>query len=323
MNDKDKSIEQKSIRDGFGEGFMEAGGKYPNVLGLSADLTESVRMQEFAERFSNRFFQVGIAEQNMAGVAAGLALSGYIPYIGSFASFQPYRNLDQIRTSICIQNANVKIISSHAGFSYGADGVQVQALEDVGIMTALPNMQVWVPADAEQAREMAIAAAEIDGPVYIRLGREKTALLSTVPGIDHEQLKFIPGKAQLLRAGTDVTLIAMGYMTYQATQVAEKLALEGIYATVINVPSIKPLDSALILEAINVTKKVLVLEEHQMNNGLGGLVSLEIAKSGMAVKFAQAAVNDQFGDTAQTTEQLWSDYGLDLNTILQKVRNLL
>lgn len=320
---KNNEPELKSIRDGFGEGFMEAGEKNSQVLGLSADLTESVRMQEFAERYSRRFFQVGIAEQNMAGIAAGLALSGFIPYTGSFACFQPYRNLDHIRTSICIQNANVKIVSSHSGFSYAADGIQVQALEDIGIMAALPNMQVWVPADAQQAREMAIAAAEIDGPVYIRLGREKTVLLATVAGIEHEQLKFIPGKAQLLRAGTDVTLIATGYMTYQAIKAAHLLAEEGYHATVINVPSIKPLDTEMILEAAGVTKKVLVLEEHQISSGLGALVATELLKAGLAVKFDQVGVADKFGDTAQTTEELWKYYGLDIDTILQKVHNLL
>lgn len=318
-----KTIEQKSIRDGFGEGFLEVAEKNSQVIGLSADLTESVRMDGFAERYPERFFQTGIAEQNMAGIAAGLGLSGFIPYIGSFACFQPYRNLDHIRTSICIQNSNVKIISSHAGFSFPADGVQIQALEDIGIMASLPNMQVWVPADADQAREMAIAAAQVEGPLYIRLGREKTALLSTISEIDKDELKFIPGKAQLLRAGTDITLISTGYMTYQAIQAATKLAAEGIHATVINIHSIKPLDTEKILEAAEVTKKVLVLEEHQMATGLGSLVATSLLKSGLNVKFDQVAVDDRFGDTAQTTEEMWEDYGLDRDTIMQKVRKLL
>lgn len=322
-NTKGKDQTEVAIRDGFGEGLLEVARKNSKVLALSADLTESVRMQEFAKEFPDRFWQVGIAEQNMAGISAGLALEGFIPYMGSFASFQPYRNLDHIRTSICIQNANVKIISSHAGFSYGGDGIQIQALEDVAIMRALPNMTVLVPADADQAKHAAIAAADISGPVYVRLGREKTKLLSTYLDIDKEELDFRVGKVQRLRTGTDITLISTGYMVGQCLEVASQLAAAGIYATVLNVHTIKPLDLDAIVEAVQVSKKVLVVEEHQRFGGIGELVAAELLHAGLQPKFDIVAVDDKFGDTAADTKTLWQKHGLDVPSILNKAMRLI
>lgn len=318
-NKRPKTNETKAIRDGFGEGLLEVGKANSRVVALSADLTESVRMQDFAQSFPERFFQVGIAEQNMAGVAAGLALEGYIPYIGSFASFQPYRNLDQIRTSICIQEANVKIISSHAGFSYAADGVQIQALEDVGIMRCLPNMQVWVPADAQQAREMAISAAQVVGPVYIRLGRSATPNLDSIA---QQDLVWQPGKAQQLIWGTDATVVSYGYMVAESAQAIRQLKEVGMHVGLINLPCIKPLDLEPILENVSISGKLLVVEEHQKAGGVGELLVRELLAAGRHFRFSHIAVEDKFGDTASSTQDLWEQHGLTAANILTQLRKL-
>jgi transketolase len=270
MSENTKPTNQKTckpVRDGFGEGLLELGALNRDVVALSADLTESVRMQWFADKYPERFIQVGIAEQNMAGVAAGLALAGKIPFIGTFACFQPMRNLDQVRTSICMMNANVKMLSSHAGFSHGADGVQIQVLEDLAIMRALPNVTVLIPADAEQAKQMAIQAADIPGPVYIRLGRQETKLLKSRSGVENPDY-FVPGKAQILRPGSDVVLIACGYMVNQCLDVAEELAATGVHICVMNMHTLKPLDTKAILDAASSVKKVITVEEHQKAGGL-------------------------------------------------------
>lgn len=301
----------KSIRDGFGAGLSKLGEINPKVLALTADLGESVRMQEFAGKYPERFVEMGIAEQNMAAVAAGLALEGYIPFTGSFASFQPYRNLDQIRTSICIMNANVKLVSSHAGFSYPADGVQIQALEDVAVMRVLPNMTVVVPADAKQAESLTMQIADHVGPVYLRIGRAETPELSGP--------EVTLGKAQLLRQGSDLTLIACGYMVSQALQVADTLAKQGMQVRVLNIHTIKPIDRDAVLAAAHETKSIVTIEEHQITGGLGAAVAECLADGGVAAKLKIIGVRDVFGDTAQTIDQLWTRYGLDSDSILQQI----
>lgn len=313
----------KSIRDGFGDGLLEIGSENKLVVALTADLGESVRMSEFAGQFPERFIQVGIAEQNMAAVAAGMALEGLIPFIGSFASFQPMRNLDQIRTSIAMMGANVKVVSSHAGFSYAADGVQIQALEDIGIMRMLPGFTVMVPADADQAAEMAKLAAVTSGPVYLRLGREKTQLLSSYPKINKDELKTKVGQAQLLRVGGDVAFIACGYMVGQCLAAAEELAGDGVHATVINMHTIKPIDREAIIDAAKHVGKIITVEEHQVTGGLGSAVAEVLAGEQIHIKFASIGVQDQFGDTAKTTLELWEKYGLGVGDIVKTAKSIL
>jgi transketolase len=318
-------LKVEAIRDGFGRGLLKIVRLYPEVVALSADLTESVRMSDFEKKHPERFFQTGIAEQNMAGIAAGLALSGYIPFIGSFACFQPYRNLDQIRTSICMMNANVKIISSHAAFSYAADGIQVQALEDIGIMRMLPNMTVIVPADAEQAEDLTQEMVKLEGPVYLRLGREKTPVLSARKAEPRTE-KFTPveiGKAQIIREGLDITIIACGYMVVKALDAAIELSKQGISAQVINLHTIKPLDSHAILTAAKKTGYVLTVEEHQVAGGMGSAVAELLAQAGDDVKFKMLGVNDQFGQTAKTSDELWEAYGLTSARIITEAQRLI
>lgn len=314
-----KDGDKVAIRDGFGEGFLLAGAEYPNVVGLSADLTGSVRMQQFAEKYPERFFNVGIQEQNMAATAAGLGLEGFIPFIGSFSNFQPGRNLDQIRTSICMMDANVKIVGSHAGFSAGSDGVTVQMLEDIAIMRALPRMQVWVPADANQAAEMAVEAAKAAGPVYIRLGRAATPILS-VPK-EATKAKFEIGKGQQLRDGKDVTIIAISYMLHHALTAAKQLATEGVDARVVNMHTIKPLDQEIILKAAKETRAIVTAEDHQKAGGLGSAVAEVLAESDARVPMRMVAVDDRFGESG-TQEDLMKSRGLTVEAIVEKVREM-
>lgn len=309
-----KTGEQISIRDGFGEGLLVAGAKHKNILALSADLTESVRMHKFAEKFPERFRNTGIQEQNMAAVAAGLALEGFVPFIGSFANFQPGRNLDQIRTSICMMNANVKIISSHAGFSYGEDGITVQALEDVAIMRTLPNMHVLIPADANQAAEMVGWVAEIEGPVYLRLGRAVTPVLPKT-----DDFKF--GKGQLLQDGDAVTVIASGYMVEKALQAAKELEGKGTSVRVINMHTIKPLDKEIIIKAAKETMGIVVAEESQKAGGLGSAVAEVLAEIPGCPPMRFVAVEDQFGESG-TQAELMESRGLTVASIVSKIQEL-
>lgn len=289
------NIEFKSIRDGFGEGFLAAGEKYPHVVGLSADLTESVRMHQFAEKYPGRFYQVGIAEQNMAGIAAGLGLSGKAAFMGSFANFSPGRNYDQIRISICMMNANVKIISSHAGYSYGEDGMTVQMNEDVAMMRALPNMRVLIPADATQAAQAAMIAAETEGPVYIRLGRAETPILFDSPA----QIQL--GCSQMVREGSDLTIFTNGYMVFRSLLAADALAKEGLQARVVNVPSVKPFPETDIIELVSDTKATVTAEEAQVNGGLGGAVAEALVRR-LPIPQEMVAVMDRFGETGTSME---------------------
>jgi transketolase len=220
-----------------------------------------------------------------------------------------------------MMNANVKMLSSHAGFSHGADGVQIQVLEDLAIMRALPNVTVLIPADAEQAKQMAIQAADIPGPVYIRLGRQETKLLKSRSGVENPDY-FVPGKAQILRPGSDVVLIACGYMVNQCLDVAEELAATGVHICVMNMHTLKPLDTKAILDAASSVKKVITVEEHQKAGGLGSAVAEVLAQANLAVKFRMLGVEDSFGDTAKTTEELWQAYGLGKDAVKEKIKEL-
>lgn len=309
--------EKIALRDGVADALAELGRTNDKVIALSADLTESVRMNKFAEEFPHRFFNTGIQEQNMAAAAAGLALEGYIPFIGSFANFQPGRNFDQIRTSICMMNANVKIISSHAGFSYGEDGVTVQMLEDVTMMRALPNMKVIVPLDANQVGMAIRWAAAHDGPVYIRLGRAAAEVLTAEK--DAESLQF--GKAQVLRDGNDVTIIGYSYMAQLALQAAKELAKQGIDVRVLNMHTIKPLDVDAIKKAVSQTKALVTVEDHQVAGGLGGAVAEVVAQLDKHIPMKIIGVEDQFGETGSSAEVMTSR-GLTIDNIIQSATNL-
>lgn len=320
---KKQETKKQATRDGFGKALLELG-ENKKVVALSADLGHSLAMTEFIKKFPDQFVQTGIAEQNMAGVAAGLALEGLIPFMGSFASFQPMRNLDQIRTSICMMNANVKIISSHAGFSYGGDGIQIQALEDIAIMRALPNMQVFVPADAQQAYELTLEMAKHDGPQYLRLGRAPTIALQDHPAVDPDFFSPArPAQAQLLRGGTDAVIFACGQMVFTALDAALDLAADGIHAQVVNLHTVKPLDTATLLESISICKRFVTVEEHQLAGGMGSAVLEEISDKGLTFSHRAVAVRDQFGETARSNQELYDSRGLSKQNIINSVKTLM
>ncbi len=304
----------QATRDGFGAGLIKAAQANPQIVGLCADLTESMRMTEFEKLFPQRFIQVGVAEQNLIGTAAGLALAGKIPFAASFAVFSPGRSWEQIRGSVAYSNLNVKIVGGHAGVSTGPDGATHQALEDLALMTVLPNMTVVVPADAKQAELATLALAEHTGPAYLRLGRDKTA------NVTGDQFKL--GQAEILRQGNDLSLIACGMMVGQALAAAEVLSQQGLEARVINMHTIKPLDTASILAAARETKAILTLEEHQAIGGLGSLVAQTLMLSdAKKIPFAIIAMPDQFGQSGETAE-LFEYYGFDVKSVVKKAMRL-
>ena len=307
--------ENKDTRSGFGQGLLEAGQANSNVVGLCADLTGSLKMNAFQNAFPDRFFQVGIAEANMMGVAAGMTIGGKIPFTGTFANFSTGRVYDQIRQSIAYSEKNVKICASHAGLTLGEDGATHQILEDIGMMKMLPNMTVIVPADYEQTRQATLAIAKHHGPVYLRFGRPK------VPVFIQPEAPFEIGKIQRIITGSDVTIAACGHLVWEAVQAALELAKDGISAEVLNVHTVKPLDEATLVESAKRTGAVVVAEEHQRLGGLGGSVAQCLA-SHHPTKMDFVAVEDQFGESG-TPAQLMAKYGLDAKTIVEKTRALL
>ncbi len=302
-------------RDGYGKGVVEAGEKNENVVVLCCDLTVSTRSHWFKEKFPNRFIQMGIAEQNMAGVAAGMAQEGMIPFISSYAVFSPGRNWDQIRVSICYAKNNVKIIGAHAGISVGPDGATHQALEDVAITRVLPNMTVLVPCDEEETRKAIHASVKLDGPVYIRFAREKTPCMTT------KKTSFAIGKSQVFAKGKDVTIIASGPLVYEALVAANVLAKNKISAEVINCSSIKPFDRKTLLASVRKTGCVVTVEEHQMAGGLFGVVCEELAQV-RPVPIVPVGVNDSFGESG-TPEELLEKYGMKSKNIISAVKKVL
>lgn len=307
--------ESKDTRSGFGQGLLEAGQQNNNVLGLCADLTGSLKMNAFKDAFPERFFQVGIAEANMMGVAAGMTIGGKIPFTGTFANFSTGRVYDQIRQSIAYSEKNVKICASHAGLTLGEDGATHQILEDIGMMKMLPNMTVVVPADYEQTRQATLAIAEHHGPVYLRFGRPK------VPVFIDAEAPFELGKIQKVISGADLTIAACGHLVWEAVQAAVELAKDGIHAEVLNVHTIKPLDEKTLIESAQKTRHVLVAEEHQRLGGLGSSVAQCLAANHpTAMDFV--AVEDQFGESG-TPAQLMEKYGLDAASIVRKSKALL
>lgn len=295
--------EKKDTRSGFGAGLSALGKTNPNVVALCADLTGSLKMDAFQKEHPERFFQVGIAEANMIGIAAGLTIGGKIPFTGTFANFSTGRVYDQIRQSVAYSGKNVKICASHAGLTLGEDGATHQILEDIGLMKMLPHMTVINPCDYNQTKAATIAIADYEGPVYLRFGRP------SVPNFTSADHKFEIGKAVLLNEGTDVTIVATGHLVWKAIEAAEALAAKGISAEVINIHTIKPLDNEAILKSVSKTKCIVTAEEHQRNGGLGDSVAQLLA---MHQPCAQeyVAVNDSFGESG-TPDELMTKYGLD------------
>ncbi len=313
----DKKVEQVAIRQGFGEGLLAAGEKDSRVVGLCADLTESTRMNLFAEKFPNRFIQVGVAEQNLAGVASGMAAMGKIPFISSYAMFSPGRNWEQIRTAICYNNRPVKIVGSHAGISVGPDGGTHQAIEDIAITRVLPRMTVLSPCDAIEAKKATLASVDTGTPVYIRLAREKTPVMTT------GETPFEIGRAQTFWQGKSpkVGIIATGALVYQALLAAKELEEKGIETEVMNLSSIKPLDLEAIVSLAKKTGRIVTVEEHQINGGMGSAVAECLAQN-CPVPIEFIAVLDQFGQSG-TQEELLKHYGLNKDAIIKAVRKIL
>ena len=290
-------MELKPTRDGFGEGLLELGKTHPNVVALSGDLEDSARAIWFKKQYPDRFFSVGIAEQDMIGTAAGLALAGKIPFACSFSQFVTGKTLEQLRMAVCYQRLNVKIAGSHGGLSVGADGATAEALEEIGHMRTLPSMTVLVPCDALEAKKAAIASADYPGPVFIRLGR------SPVPLITKEAEPYRIGEAVVMRPGDDVTLIGCGIMVAHALQAAGQLAKEGIEARVINLHTIKPIDQAVLIAAAKETGAVVSAEEHTVLGGLGSAVA-EVLVQHHPVPMRFVGVADRFGTSGDPAELL-------------------
>lgn len=303
---------KKDTRSGFGAGLTELGQKNENVVALCADLIGSLKMDAFKENHPERFFQVGIAEANMMGIAAGMTIGGKIPFTGTFANFSTGRVYDQIRQSIAYSGKNVKICASHAGLTLGEDGATHQILEDIGLMKMLPGMTVINTCDYNQTKAATLAIAEHKGPVYLRFGRPKVA------NFTEENQTFEIGKALQLQEGTDVTLVATGHLVWEALQAAEVLHQEGISAEVINIHTIKPLDNKAILDSVSKTRCIVTAEEHNYLGGLGESVARVLAKETPTPQ-EFIATNDTFGESG-TPEQLMEKYGLNAIAIVKAAR---
>jgi transketolase len=314
----DKDVEMKPTRAGYGDGLLQAGRENTNVLALCADLTESTYTHLFAKEFPERFFECGVAEQNMATIAAGLGVSGKIPFIASYATFSPGRNLEQIRTTIAYNDSNVKIAGHHAGISVGPDGATHQATEDIAWMRTMPNMKVFVPCDAIEAKKATLAAAKIWGPVYLRFGREKTPIITT------EETPFRPGVAEVFWQSKkpQAVIVACGILVYNALLAAKELwEEEKIPTIVLNSHSIKPLDEHAILETAKKCGAVVTVEEHQIHGGLGGAVAEFLAKK-FPVPMEFIGLKDTFGESGPPSE-LIEKYGMGTKDIKRAVKKVL
>jgi transketolase len=305
----------KKTREGFGRGLVELGKTNPNVVVLVGDLADSTMTSFFQEAFPERFVEVGVAEQNMMTVAAGLSLVGKIPFLSTYGAFAACRSLDQVRVTLCYGDLNVKIGGAHGGISVGPDGATHQAMEEISIMRSIPRMKLIVPADFHEARKATMAAAEIYGPIYIRFGRENVPVVTTADS------PFEFGKATTMRDGGDITFIACGVMVYEALVAAEELKREGIDARVLNMHTIKPLDEAAILRAAGETGAIVTAEEHQINGGLGGAVA-EVVVRNHPVPVEMVAVEDRFGQSGKPDE-LMAAFGLKSRNIVEKARKAL
>lgn len=308
-------LQVESIRDGFGRGLLNAGKHNKNVVAVTADLTDSTKISLFANKFPERFIQVGVSEQNLITVGSGLASFGKIPFVSSYAAFSPGRNWEQIRTTICLNDRPVKIVGSHAGINVGPDGATHQMLEDIALMRTLPNMVVLVPCDSIEAEKITLAMATDLRPNYVRLARNATPII-TLP-----DTPFEIGKAFVFLEGFDVTLIAAGTMTYQALLAAERLNRHHISAEVINVPTIKPLDFETIVASAKKTRAVVTAEDAQINGGLGGAVA-EILAERCPTIMRRIGMKDHFGESGKPNELL-RHFGLDADHIVLAVQELI
>ena len=308
-------MEMKDTRSGFGAGLTELGKTNKNVVALCADLTGSLKMNDFKDNHPNRFFQIGIAEANMMGIAAGMTIGGKIPFTGTFANFSTSRVYDQIRQSIAYSNKNVKICASHAGVTLGEDGATHQVLEDIGMMKMLPHMTVINTCDYNQTKAATIAIAEHIGPVYLRFGRPK------VPNFTDINQNFEIGKAICLEEGNDITIIATGHLVWEALEAAKILRESNISAEVINIHTIKPLDKNSIINSVSKTKCVVTAEEHMLNGGLGDSVAQLLCRE-LPTPIEMVGVNDTFGESG-TPRQLMEKYGLTSNDIVNATNKVL
>ena len=307
--------EKKDTRSGFGDGLTELGRTNPNVVALCADLVGSLKMDQFIEENPERFFQIGIAEANMIGIAAGLTIGGKIPFTGTFANFSTGRVYDQIRQSVAYSGKNVKICASHAGVTLGEDGATHQILEDIGLMKMLPGMTVINTCDYNQTKAATLAIADFDGPVYLRFGRPK------VPVFMPTDEPFQIGKGIQLTEGTDVTIVATGHLVWESLQAAEQLEAAGISAEVINIHTIKPLDEEILLKSVAKTGCIVTAEEHNKLGGLGESVSRTLALN-IPTPQEFVATNDTFGESG-TPEQLMKKYGLDAAAVVKAVKKVI
>lgn len=309
------NVGMKPTRDGYGEGLVEAAEKNENIVAIGADITGSTRVDWFQKKFPDRFFSIGIAEQNQMCVAAGMSLKGKMPFVTNYGVFLSGRAWDQVRTTVCYNNLNVKLGGAHGGISVGADGATHQALEEVAIMRCLPNMTVVVPTDAMETRKATLACTEINGPVYLRFGREK------VPVVTDESTPFEIGKAYCCNEGKDVAIIACGVMVYESLVAAEKLAKEGISAMVINNHTVKPMDTEAILEAAKKTGAVVTAEEHQVMGGMGSAV-LEVLSQNYPVPVKMVGIQDRFGESGDP-DTLMKEFNLKSDDIVKAVKEVL
>lgn len=316
--------EERPTRDGFGDGLVQAAEENSKIVALCADLTESVRMEAFKQKFHDRFFEMGITEQAMAGVASGMAAMGYIPFMASYAMFSPGRNWEQIRTTIAYNDVPVKIVGAHSGVSVGPDGATHQALEDIAIMRMIPNMEVFVPCDAVEAEEITKHIAGTRNPSYLRLTREKTPVM--LP----EGYTWNNGKAYIMsfpkhRSGGEfmhtVGIIGCGPVLYEALKAARELEKEGIGATVVNMPQVKPLDGTFLLRFAKGMKGIVTVEEHQTQGGLGSAIA-EFLSEHHPIKVVRVGIDDRFGQSGKPQE-LYEEYGLTSSHIAEKVRSII
>lgn len=313
---KTEKLDQKPTRDGYGQGMVVAGEQDENVVVLCADLTESTRSLWFKQKFPARFVQMGVSEQSMAAIAAGMAMAGKVPFISSYAAFSPGRNWEQIRTNIALNDVPVKIGGAHAGVSVGPDGATHQALEDIATMRVIPNMTVIVPCDAIEAKKATVAAAKTKKPAYLRFAREKSPIFTT------DKTPFVIGRAEMFRAGSDVAIIACGPEVYQALLAAEMLAkTDKIQCRVINCHTVKPLDAKTIVAAARECGAIVSVEEHQINGGLGGAVAECLSKT-HPVPQEFVAMTDRFGESGEPNELL-EKFGLTATHIVAAVRRVL
>lgn len=313
--DPDK-LKQIPTRNGYGEGLVEAGTKNKNVMVLCADLTESTRSLAFKQAFPDRFVQLGVSEQSMTSIAAGMAITGKVPFISSYACFSPGRNWEQIRTTIALQNSNVKIAGAHAGVSVGPDGATHQMIEDIAIMRVMPNMRVLVPCDAVETKKATLAAAKLTGPCYLRFAREKSPVFTT----DRTPFKF--GRAETYRHGNDVTIIGAGSLLYEALIAAQILSVDhGIEARVLNMHTVKPLDMRAVVKAAKETGAIVTVEEAQAAGGLGGAVAETLTRT-TPVPMERIGVQDRFGESGDPRELLEA-FSLTAPAIIEATTRLL